>query len=181
EGEAEAVRELAQELKPAIIALCLADEVVGEARAWAQTQGSLGSEDEAYVKGLSRWGEVALPAASYGVASQAGETLGADVVGVDLGEGPYLDRYTEQISMWDLFKRSWWLRKVAKRPPEAESPEAFCKVFDARINQGPFQALEAAREEAIAEGVSSLAQEGDVLVVLPVARLAGVKRRLDRV
>lgn len=177
-GEAQAVFEAITELEPANVALALGPEVASHVHELAP-EGRLGVEDEAYARGLSRWGEVRLPAPEHKAAIDAAGEVDAEVEGVDIPEGDYLDRYTASIGILDLTRRALRIRWMKTFPPSADDPVAFCRRFDERANKGPFGELEAEREQRMAEGVADLAEEGSVVHVVPVPRMDGIVSALE--
>lgn len=177
EGEAQAVYEAIADLEPDSVALSLGPQVASHVHELAP-EGRLGVEDEAYARGLSRWGEVRLPAPEHWAAIDAAGEVDAEVVGVDIPEGEYLDRYTATIGILDLTRRALRIRWMKTFPPSADDPVVFCRRFDERANKGPFGELEADREQRMAEGVAELAKEGRVVHIVPVPRMDGVASAL---
>lgn len=178
DGEAEAVVRALEANPPASVALALEPSMIDEVQHWERSE-HLDREDKVYKQGLSRFGPVVLPPGEYAAALEAAEELGASVHGIDIGESTYMSRFTEEVSIWDLFAKTWRLRRLGKKPPKAGSPEAFCIAFDQRLNKGSFGLLEDLREGQIAERTMELTGQGPVAVVLPIPRLSGVARRLE--
>lgn len=177
-SEREAVAEALREHAPAKVALGLEPEMLDEIGRW-EPSGALDREDKVYKDGLSEWGTVELPPPTYRVALTEAETLGASTYGIDLDETTYMAHFTEEVSVWDLFAKTWRLRRLGKKPPKADTPEAFCIAFDQRLNRGSFQSLEDLREVAMADRARDLADGGTVAVILPIPRLDGVARHLQ--
>lgn len=178
EGEAGAVRAAIGELEPATVALGV-DPGLLDHLGELEGDGDLSPEDEAYVRGLARFGEVALPGDELSGALEAGREAGARVEGIDLDEMAYLDRYTGEISIGAMVRRGWRARRLRRRPLKAERPEAFCRAFDARVNKGPFRGLEAAREREMARCLLDLLETGPAVAVVEIARLDGLIRALE--
>ncbi len=178
EGEAEAVVQALEAYPPDSVALALEPSMIDEVENW-ESADHLDREDKVYKEGLSEFGSVQLPPLEYAAALQAAEELGASVHGIDLGESTYMAHFTEEVSIWDLFAKTWRLRRLGKKPPKAGSPEAFCIAFDQRLNKGSFGLLEDLREGRIADRTRDLTAQGSVTVILPVPRLSGVARRLE--
>lgn len=178
EGEDQAVRDAIYELDPATVALAVDPELASQVHKLAPSL-DLGVEDEAYSRGLSRWGEVALPPPEYPAAIEAAEAIGAGIEGVDLPEEDYLNRFTSRIGVLDLTKRALKVRWLKTRPPKAEDPSAYCRRFDEQVNKGPFGQLEHERERKIADRLLELADEGSVACVIEIPRADGVHRVLE--
>ncbi len=178
EGEAEAVVQALEVNPPASVALALEPNMIDEVEHWESAE-QLDREDKVYQQGLSEFGPVKLPPVEYAAALQVAEELGASVHGIDIGESTYMAHFTEEVSIWDLFAKTWRLRRLDKKPPKAGSPEAFCIAFDQRLNKGSFGLLENLREGRIADRTRDLTDQGPVTVVLPIPRLSGVARRLE--
>ncbi len=176
-SEVQAVTEALEHHAPDHVALALEPSIIGEIEHWELAE-ELDREDKVYKEGLSRFGEVELPPKEYAAAVAAAAELGAQLHGVDIGESTYMAHFTEEVGIWSLFGKTWRLRRLGKKPPKAETPEAFCLAFDDRLNTGPFREMEALREERIAAQARKLARDGTVAVVLPLPRLKGVARRL---
>lgn len=176
EGESEALVEELEAQPPAVVALALDPDVAGRIDEVSPAE-VLGAEDEAYMKGLSEWGSVRLPAETYPAAVEAAERIDARVEGVDMGRAEYLDRHIEGVGTFEMLKRALRTRWLAWWPPKADTPAAFCRAFDERINAGPFQRLQAARERFMADNLARI--EGQpVAFVVEVERLDGVSEAL---
>lgn len=178
EGEAKAVVQALETQPPSSLGLALEPSMIDEVQHWESAE-QLDREDKVYKQGLSAFGSVKLPPGEYAAALDAAQALGVSVHGIDIGESTYMDRFTEEVSIWDLFAKTWRLRRLGKKPPKAGSPEAFCIAFDQRLNKGSFGLLEDLREARIAERALELTGQGSVTVVLPIPRLSGVARRLQ--
>lgn len=178
EGEAQRIREALREMDPDTVALGLDPDLAPRVQDLAPGN-DLSVEDTAYRLGLGRWGEVTLPPPEYPAAIEVADEIGATVEGVDMPEEEYLNRFTAEIGVLDLAKRALRVRWMKTRPPKAKTPADYCRVFDDRVNKGPFQGIEKAREARIAQRLTELAAEGAVACVLEVQRLDGVARVLQ--
>jgi hypothetical protein len=176
-GEARSAVEELEEADPGVVAVSLGPDVADRADDLA-AGARLGAEDEAYRRGLSEWGEVRLPAPTFPAVVDAADRIGAPVEGVDMAEAEYLDRHLDRIGTLELLKRALRVRWLGWRPPSAETPDAFCRAFDERVNVGPFAGLQGDRERWMAGELAGLASEGSVACVLEIERLDGVKRAL---
>lgn len=177
DGEAEAAVEAIEAEDPAVVALALGPETAEDLDELAAAE-ALGAEDEAYMRGLSEWGSVTLPAPTFPAVAEAAQRLDARLEGVDMAEAEYMDRHLDRIGIAELLKRALKVRWLGWRPPKAESPDAFCRAFDERLNAGPFGRLQGDRERSMAESLAAIAEEESVACVLAVERLEGVKRAL---
>lgn len=176
EGEAEAVVEAIESLDPSVVALAVGPQTV-EGVSELEPARALGAEDEAYKRGLSEFGQVTLPAPAFPAALEAADRLEAEVEGVDMSQADFVDLHLDEVGVLELVKRALRARWLVVRPPTADSPAGFCRAFDERVNVGPFQRLEEARERSMAANVRALEADTVVLVV-EVERLEGVTRGL---
>lgn len=178
EGEAEAVTGTLEEEQPVVVALALDPELAPRFAELGPAE-SLGPEDEAYARGLSEWGEVQLPSPEFRAAIRAAEAIDATVVGIDLPEDEYLDAFTDNVGVLALVKRAVRARIMRSFPPSAEDPAAYCRRFDARLNQGVFARLERRREHAMARRVAELPADADPAVVVEIQRVEGLEEALE--
>lgn len=176
-GEATAAIEALQAREPAVVALAVGPEMADHVDELAPGE-VLGAEDEAYRRGLSEWGEVRLPAPTFAAVAKMADEIDARLVGVDMAEAEYLDRHLAEVGTADLLKRALRVRWLGWRPPNADSPDAFCRAFDDRVNAGPFGRLAKDRERWMADELARIAEEDPVACVLAIERLDGVKRAL---
>ena len=99
--------------------------------------------DEIYIRGLSRFGEVAAPPPCYVAAIEAADSHGVPVIPVDIDEASYTELYCASISGTALFRnstRTWYL---AKRQFASDTPEEYVlKVDKAFNNMGGFRRIE---------------------------------------
>ncbi len=178
EGEAEQAAEAIRGFQPDVVALGLDPHVVEHVHEF-QEGSPFSVEDEAYRRGLEAFGEVRLPPPEYAAAVEAAADVGAELRGVDMPEPEYMQRYTDIVGVLDLTRRAFRVRWLKTKPPKTESPRAFCKAFDERINQGPYRELERVREREIAHRLRDLAEAGSVACVLEIQRLEGVEAALE--
>lgn len=177
DGEAEAAVEAIERKQPAVVALALGPEMADNVDEIVGAE-ALGAEDEAYMRGLSEWGSVTLPAPTFPAVVDAAERVDARVEGVDMPEAEYLEHHLDRVGMKALLKRALRVRWLGWRPPDADSPSAYCRAFDAHVNEGPFGRLQHDREESMAANLAAIADEGPIACVLEIERLDGVKRAL---
>jgi hypothetical protein len=141
----------------------------------------LSDADEVYEHYLRQYGDVELPPPDYVTAVQLAQKAGLPVVALDLPEVAYVTRFTEEISGWALLRYSRRVHSLARHPPPTEDALGFHLWWDEQVRRlGGFDAVERAREEAMAKSLREERwPEGDVLVVLEAARLAGVQRAFE--
>lgn len=177
DGEADAAVDALEAREPSVVALALAPEVAPQVDEIGPAD-ALGAEDEVYMEGLSEWGDVRLPAPAYPAALEAAERLGARVEGVDMERADYLDRHLDRIGTFQMLKRALRVRWLSWWPPSADSPGAFCRAFDERLNDGPYGRLQLDRERSMAANLTGLAADERVSCVVEVERLDGLTRAL---
>jgi hypothetical protein len=177
DGEAQAAVQAVEEREPGVVAVALGPAMAEEVDA-IEGGEALGAEDEAYMRGLSEWGSVTLPAPTFPAVADAARRVDARLEGVDMPEADYLERHLDRIGIVELLKRALRVRWLGWRPPDAETPGAFCRAFDERVNEGPFGRLQGDRERSMAENLAAIAEQDPVTCVLEIERLDGVKRAL---
>ncbi len=137
--------------------------------------------EEMYVKGLSRFGEVAAPPPCYVAALELADHYGVPLIPVDLDETSYTDLYCAAVPGTTLFRHSTrtWLLK--RRGFGAETAEAFVLAWDRSVNHlEGFQTIEKKRAETIASGILA-ACDGttQLLAVVEMERFEDVVSDLD--
>ncbi|MGQ0534830.1 MAG: hypothetical protein ACT4PT_02025 [Methanobacteriota archaeon] len=138
--------------------------------------------DEAYGAGLSRFGPVHFPAAEYLECARISAEHGIPLLPLDLGEAEYVDVFTKEVSMFQLWRYGRKLRKLATRPPSGASAEEFALRFDAEVRKlGGLDRLERAREARMADRLKAAARDhARILAVVEIARIRGVGDHLSR-
>jgi hypothetical protein len=172
-------------VRPAAVGLGVGPEDLAGLQAFVggATFEPSGSEaDEVYEHYLRQYGEVELPPPDYVAAVQLAGKAGVPVVALDLAEVAYVQRFTEEVSGWAMLRYSRRVHRLARSPPPAEDALGFHLWWDEQVRRlGGFEALERAREQAMASRLRSEAwPAGDVLVVVEAARLAGVLAAWDQ-
>jgi hypothetical protein len=128
--------------------------------------------EELYVKGLSKFGEVAAPPPCYVAALELADHEGIPIVPVDLEEEAYTELYCAAVPGTTLFRHSTrtWLLK--RRNFKANSAEEFVKAWDKTVNRlEGFETIEAKRAESIAKGIlKASSRSKSLLAVVEIER-----------
>lgn len=184
-AERDRVRDAFEAARPTVVALGVAPEAAAallrfERKDDADLFEDLPDHDYVYSLKLREYGDVDLPPPDLVEAARLARDAGATLVGVDLPEEAYEERFTKLVSVWGFLQYGRIQRRLAKKPPAAPDAASFALAWDARIRKVKGIArLEDEREERIAQGARSLAAEGArVLLVVDVARAEGVRARL---
>ena len=110
--------------------------------------------EEIYVKGLSRFGEVAAPPPCYVATLELAEHFGIPLVPVDLDEESYTELYCAAVPGSTLFRHSTRTWILKRRNFGAESPEEFVRAWDRAVNRlEGFGTIESKRAEVMADGI----------------------------
>jgi hypothetical protein len=132
--------------------------------------------DEVYAHFLGQFGPVALPPRDLIEAARLAKARSVPVVAIDLPEVAYVDAFTRAVSGWDLLRYNRRVRRLAKRPPVADTALEFHLAWDHAVGRlRGFAALERTREAHMARQLREASGlNGRVLVLLEAARIAGV-------
>ncbi|MHB8605265.1 MAG: hypothetical protein ACYDCK_08400 [Thermoplasmatota archaeon] len=154
--------------------------VVGEEGLEYDAADVLTESEVAYGVALERFGTVRLPPPDLVAAVRAATERAVPLVPGDLSEEEYETVFTKEVGALALLRYSRRVKKLARRPPAAETARALAIAWDARLIAIPgYARVERAREQRIAERAASAADEhGAALVVVDVARAEGVRAAL---
>lgn len=131
---------------------------------------------------LARFGATAIPSPDLQEAHRAAAEAGVPLVAVDLDDETHTALYTRHLKVRHLWKRGRLQDRAMERDfAEAQDAHAFACAWDAALaGMAPLQAVEAAREEAMAGGIDAACKDhARVLAVVPAPRFAGVVTRLS--
>ena len=133
---------------PDAVAVSLSsEEVEGIRNLPVDYEPELSRYDEIYIRGLSRFGEVAAPPPCYVAAIETADSHDVPVIPIDIDEESYTELYCASISGTALFRnstRTWYLNK---RQFAADTPEEYVlKVDRAFNNMRGFRRIEEERE-----------------------------------
>lgn len=185
-AEAERVRAVLEEERPAIVALGLSPEAVSSLQRYQPQPDvdpfeELPDHDFVYSLKLREFGEIDLPPPDLVAALAWAREAGATAYGVDLPEERYEDLFTKTVSTWGFLRYGRIQRKLARRPPKAADARAFSLAWDAAIRRVKgLRLVEAAREAHIAAHARSLAKDtpAKVFLLVDAPREAGTAEQL---
>jgi hypothetical protein len=138
-------------------------------------------EEEVYVAGLSRFGEVRKPPPCFVAAWQFGKERGVPVLALDMNDSQFTDAYCRNVSGLDVMFSERRERKIARHKFGSQTPAGFVLEWDEIVNSSKgFKNLEMERERCIANAVFELSKKyNKSVVVIELERIAGVKKILD--
>lgn len=180
-SEAARVEGLFERVKPEVVALGVGPEDLEGLRqldAGTAYEHDFSEADDVYAHYLGQFGPVELPPRDLVRAVRLAAERKVPVVPIDLPEVQYVDAFTKAISGFELLRYNHRIRKLAKRPPQAEDALEFHLAWDRAIGKlRGFAALERHREAHMAERLRTAPElAGRVLVLVEAARLEGVVR-----
>ncbi|MFQ5910758.1 MAG: hypothetical protein ACE5IJ_08595 [Thermoplasmata archaeon] len=181
-SEAGEVEQAIQETKPDVVGICVSKEEL-------KTLGALGGQkarpssphEEAYIKGLRRFGEVRKPPPCYSEGLSTAKRMRIPCVAVDMDENLYTEAYCNFVSIVDVVRQTKDSRAILGKKFNAMSPGEFVLEFDAYINRHTgFERLERERERYMALRLSKMADKWSrVLALIEMERLKGVLENLE--
>jgi hypothetical protein len=137
-------------------------------------------EEEVYVRGLSRFGEVRKPPPCFVAALAASTERGIPLHPLDMDDEQYSSTYVACVSTVDILLANAREGRLRRWETRAGTAEDFVRDWDAVVNQSAgFRKLVAEREGFLARRVRQLAPRyGVLLALVDVERANGVLRRL---
>lgn len=182
-SEAEEVERAIDKTKPDALGICISKEEL-------RTLGTLGGQEaepsstheEAYIKGLQKFGDVRKPPPCYSECIAVARRLRVPCMAVDMDEGLYTEAYCNFVSVVDVMKQTRDSRGLLGKKFNAQSPAGFVLEFDAYVNRHRgFERLERERERYIALRLSKMADKWPrTLSLIEVERADGVLEHLER-
>jgi len=169
------------EVRPSAIGLSISPEDLAALRAApGGDPGPLGSEEEAYVAGLSLFAEVEKPLGCFAEGIAAADRLGIPVHPLDMDDEAFSSAYMEAVSAWEFIRSGARASRMRRWRPRADTPEAFVLAWDARVNRSRgLRALQRRREDHMALRIREMAGgHGPVLALVEFERAKGA---VDRV
>ncbi len=137
---------------------------------------SLTATETAEVRGLGRYGEVRVPNPSLvGVLTWA-RPHGVPVAGLDPGDATYADLFAENISYFELVRRTLRERRLTRDPPTPATPDQYVEEWYRTISHGRgSKKFDRARDAEFLEGARVLrAGARRVALVVDRERFEGV-------
>jgi len=180
-SEADAVRAAFLAVKPDAIALSIGREELEGLRAHGgESVPPENIEEEVYVHGLSRFGEVRKPPPCFVDAVAVAKEAGVPVHPLDMDSEQYTTAYLKAVSTVDVLRSN--VRQVRLKGWESTAASAadFVLEWDALVNgSAGYRELQSERETFLARRLQKLASRYRVLLgIVEVERARGVLGRL---
>ena len=154
------------EVRPDAVAVSISTEELDGLRNLPEDfEPVLSRYDEIYVKGLSRYGEVAAPPPCYLAALELADEKGLRVFPIDIDEASYTELYCASVSGSTLFRHSTrtWLLK--RRSFAADSAEDYVRKLDRAFNNmSGFKSVERERSRWMARELLRLSKKAERLL-----------------
>lgn len=182
-AEGHAVRSAIAELSPDGIGLSISREELEALRSFEGGNVPPDNvEEEVYVRGLARFGEVRKPPPCFVDAVHASHERSVPVFPLDMDEDQYTSVYVASVSTVDILLTNARQRRLRKWESTAGSATDFVLEWDALVNGSKgYRTLQAERESFIARRIRQLASTHRRLIaILEVERGKGVLERLAR-
>ncbi len=180
-SEAETVRAAISEVSPEAVGLSISREELEALRSFEGGNVPPDNvEEEVYVRGLSRFGDVRKPPPCFEEALRVAVERSIPVHPLDMDEEQYSSVYVASVSTVDILLTNARQRRLRKWESTAVSAADFVREWDALVNGSKgYRLLQEERESFIARRIRQLATaRRSLLVVLEVERSRGVLERL---
>lgn len=186
ESEGEAVRAELERSDPSTVGLVASpEELAGYAEYFVGQAGEplvpLSGAEEAELRGLARFGEVAAPSPALLSALEWAGARGRPTLALDWSDAEYDESFAADVSYLELVRRTRRERALVRHPPSAEGPEAFIDRWDRTLRGHRGSArLAQRREQAAASRIrSASAATPRLVVVVERERAVGILAALE--
>ena len=146
----EIVEQMLELEKPDVVTLPLSPEGLEDMRAWDGNVQDipLSAEDIMYLRGLERFGGGDLPPPEHTFALERAGELGIPVEAMDMDEDQFSKLFVDNVSIFELRRRSKLPKKLVKHEIIAETPEEYALAWETLLsdNRG-LMVVEKAREK----------------------------------
>lgn len=180
-SESDRVRKTLSEMPAQAIALSIGAEELKGLQEFRGSDAALSNvEEEAYVEGLRKFGEVKKPPPCFIAATEEAKKRGLYLLPLDMDDDRYTETFVNNVSTIDLILQSRLGRKLKRRRFEANTPEEFVLQFDRAVTSiGGYRRVEEAREAFMASRLRELGGTYSAIVALiERERAEGVKSHL---
>lgn len=134
----------------------------------------LTASEAAEAKAIAKFGEVRVPNPSILAALDWARGRDVPVEAVDPSDEEYATLFTDNITYFELVRRTLRERKLSKSPPKASSPDELARAWHRTMSPGRgSRRFNSAREEAICDATERLAER------LPRVALLVDRERFD--
>ncbi len=180
-SEAASVRAAISQISPEAVGLSIAREELEALRVFEGGNVPPDNvEEEVYVRGLARFGEVQKPPPCFVEAVRAADGHSIPVYPLDMDEEQYTSVYVASVSTVDILLTNARQRRLRKWESTAVSAADFVLEWDALVNGSKgYHALQKEREGFIARRIRQIAGKHlGLIAVLELERAKGVLERL---
>ncbi|MGI0139694.1 MAG: hypothetical protein ACREBT_00860 [Thermoplasmata archaeon] len=137
------------------------------AHAEAETTVHLVETEQSEIQALTRWGEVRVPNPTHVRAIEWAHSRGVTTHALDPSDEGAAEMFRANIGYVELVRRTLAERKLARSPPEADSPDAFAERWDRQLARGTgSRELALDRDRYLVGEVRSLERSTTSLVVV---------------
>lgn len=139
-------------------------------------------EEDVYMEGLSRFGEVKKPPPCFVEARDLAKRRGMRCHALDMNDQDYTEVYVTNVGTVEMMLHSMSEGRLRRKEFKAETPRDFVLEFDSAVNGSKgFKRLEKARENHMAERLAELSRDCvTVLAVVEAERAEGVGNALSQ-
>jgi hypothetical protein len=136
----------------------------------------LTSHEAAEVRGLARYGDVAVPHPALAQLVEWSRERSLPVEALDPTDSEYADLFADQIGYFELVRRTLRERKLSRQPPTPAGADEYVTEWERRLSPGSgSRRLAQGRDSRLANGVGLLrARYGRVAVVVDRPRFPSV-------
>ena len=180
-SEAGAVRDAFSTIRPEAIGLSIGREELEGLRGHAGDNVPPDNlEEQVYVRGLSRFGEVRKPPPCFVEAVAVSKEAGIPLHPLDMDSEQYTTAYLKAVSTVDVLRSNVRQVRLKGWESKARSAADFVVEWDALVNgSAGFRGLQSEREAFVARRLQQLASKYRVLLgLVEVERVRGVLGRL---
>ena len=132
--------------------------------------------DKIYIKNLSRFGTVKMPAPCFIKSIELANQLKISVIPLDMNDETFTKAYCEYITYLQLVRYSMRAKKIAKREFKTDTAEEFVLLWDSLMTDlEGFRKLEELREETMSKNLIKLTEKYTrLLVIIELERFSGL-------
>ncbi len=180
-SEAGALRDAFSTIRPEAIGLSIGREELDGLRGHAgENVPPDNLEEQVYVRGLSRFGEVRKPPPCFVEAVAVSKEAGIPLHPLDMDSEQYTTAYLKAVSTVEVLRSNVRQVRLKGWESKARSAADFVVEWDARVNgSAGFRGLQSEREAFVARRLQQLASKYRVLLgLVEVERVRGVLGRL---
>jgi len=180
-SESERVRSAFSDVRPEAVALSIGREELEALKAHSgENVPPDNLEEEVYVRGLSRFGEVRKPPPCFVAALAEASRLAIPVHPLDMDDEQYSNTYVASVSTVDILLSNARQGKLRRWESGAGTAEDFVRGWDAVVNASAgYRKLVGEREGFLGRRIRQLAPKyGVLLALVDVERAGGVLARL---